>query len=60
MPTHFDQYAISWVPQLPDPLAQFGAAWTGWCAERGEDISRTLCSPEGVHAGRSSCWTFYD
>jgi hypothetical protein len=40
MPNHFDQYAISWVPQFPDPLAQFGAAWTGWCAERGERRER--------------------
>lgn len=37
----FDQYAVYWVPRRPDPLAPFGSAWTGWCAEDGEHRSRT-------------------
>ncbi|HUF86285.1 MAG TPA: DUF1045 domain-containing protein [Thermohalobaculum sp.] len=36
----FARYAVYWVPRRPDPLAQFGAAWTGWCAERGEPCPR--------------------
>jgi uncharacterized protein DUF1045 len=35
MPVEFEQYAAYWVPKRNDPLARFGASWTGWCAERG-------------------------
>lgn len=36
MSDEFERYAVYWVPRRPDPLAPFGVAWTGWCAERGE------------------------
>ena len=36
MCNEFERYAVYWVPRWPDPLARFGTAWTGWCAERGE------------------------
>lgn len=32
----FERYAVCWVPASSDPLARFGAHWTGWCADRGE------------------------
>jgi hypothetical protein len=31
----YESYAIWWVPRPGSALAQFGAAWTGWCADRG-------------------------
>lgn len=37
----FDRYAVYWVPRRPDPLAPFGSAWTGWCAEDGEHRARS-------------------
>ena len=36
----FKKYAVYWMPKHTDPLAQFGASWTGWCAETGESRSR--------------------
>ena len=59
----FVRYAVYWVPKRPDPLARFGYAWTGWCAEQGEHgprddfagnglniraITRELCG-HGIH-----------
>jgi len=40
MSDEFAKYAVYWVPKSPDALAQFGVAWTGWCAERGEHRAR--------------------
>lgn len=48
MSDEFDRYAIYWVPRRPDPLATFGAAWTGWCAEHGEPCRRGDWSGLGV------------
>jgi hypothetical protein len=31
----YGAYAIWWVPRPGTGLAQFGAEWTGWCADRG-------------------------
>lgn len=36
MSGEYQRYAVYWVPRRPDPLAVFGASWTGWCAEQGE------------------------
>ena len=40
MSDEFERYAVYWVPKLADPLANFGASWTGWCAEQGEPRAR--------------------
>lgn len=40
MSGEFERYAVYWVPENTDPLAQFGASWTGWCSERGEHRPR--------------------
>ena len=40
MSGEFARYAVYWVPRRPDPLAAFGASWSGWCAERGEIRAR--------------------
>jgi len=32
----YEKYALYWVPKRTDPLARFGASWTGWCADQGE------------------------
>jgi hypothetical protein len=48
MSDEFDRYAVYWVPRRPDPLAPFGAAWTGWCAERGEPRPRGAWPGLGV------------
>ena len=47
MADEFDRYAVYWVPKRADPLARFGIAWTGWCAEQGEP------RPRGVFANLS-------
>lgn len=31
----YESYAIWWAPRPGTGLAQFGAEWTGWCADRG-------------------------
>jgi Protein of unknown function (DUF1045) len=31
----YENYAIWWVPRPGTALAEFGAEWTGWCADRG-------------------------
>ncbi len=36
----YEGYAVYWVPRRSDPLAPFGAAWTGWCAECGDSQPR--------------------
>ncbi len=37
MDSDYVNFAIYWVPQPGSALARFGAAWTGWCAEGGEE-----------------------
>lgn len=31
----YERYRICWQPEHNTPLADFGASWTGWCAEHG-------------------------
>lgn len=33
MQSDYDRYAIYWIPQRGTALAEFGCAWTGWCAD---------------------------
>lgn len=44
----FEGYAVYWVPRRSDPLAAFGAAWTGWCAESGDAQPRGDFAELGV------------
>lgn len=36
----YERYAIYWVPAVASKLANFGCAWTGWCAEEGSHYPR--------------------
>jgi len=36
MPGAYHRFAVCWHPPADTALAEFGRAWTGWCAERGE------------------------
>lgn len=29
----YERYAVYWIPQRGSALAEFGCAWTGWCAD---------------------------
>lgn len=40
MSSDFESYAVYWVPRCEDPLARFGAHWTGWCTDQGEPHDR--------------------
>lgn len=46
----YTRYAIWWVPHPGSALARFGAAWTGWCADRG------LTSKATARAALSRGW----
>ena len=35
MQQDYEEFAIHWVPRHGTRLAEFGAGWTGWCAEHG-------------------------
>ncbi len=38
----YTAYAVCWVPPEAGPLAAFGRAWTGWCADQGARMPRHL------------------
>lgn len=35
MQNDYEEFAVYWVPRAGSALAEFGAGWTRWCAERG-------------------------
>ena len=43
----YESYAIWWVPRPETALAQFGAEWTGWCADQGVPTDPEIACPAG-------------
>lgn len=48
----YDSYAIWWVPRPGTALGQFGAEWTGWCADRGVISSDPASAGDGPATAR--------
>ena len=46
-----ESYAIWWVPLPGSGLAEFGAEWTGWCADRGVVSSGSAAATQGTAPG---------
>lgn len=44
----YERYAVRWIPPLSESLAQFGVAWTGWCAETGAQHRRIATPVDGL------------